>query len=67
MSDFARRLCRWMLASWFAAAASASAADLPPLVRSAHSGPWSAAETWEGGKAPAAGAPVLIRTGHVDV
>jgi hypothetical protein len=56
-----------MLASWFAAAASASAADLPPLVRSAHSGPWSAAETWEGGKAPAAGAPVLIRTGHVDV
>ena len=40
---------------------SSSAADLPPVIRSAHSGPWSAADTWEGGKVPAAGARVQIR------
>jgi len=34
------------------------------LLRSARSGPWSAAATWEGGKVPAAGARVQIRTGH---
>jgi hypothetical protein len=34
------------------------------LVRSAKTGPWSAADTWEGGKPPAAGARVQIRTGH---
>jgi hypothetical protein len=45
----------------------APAADLPPVVRSAHSGPWSAPDTWEGGKVPAAGARVLIRTGHAVV
>src|SRR5262245_22924 len=37
----------------------------PPLVRSARSGAWSAPATWEGGKVPAAGARVQIRTGHV--
>jgi hypothetical protein len=36
----------------------------PALVRSARSGPWSAPATWEGGKLPAAGAKVRIRTEH---
>jgi hypothetical protein len=36
----------------------------PAIVRSARSGPWSAAATWEGGTKPGAGARVLIRTGH---
>src|SRR5262249_5235967 len=39
----------------------------PPLVRSAGSGPWSAAATWEGGKLPPAGARVQIREGHTVV
>src|SRR4029079_12503089 len=34
------------------------------VVRSARSGPWSAAATWEGTQIPAAGARVLIRPGH---
>ncbi len=34
------------------------------LTRSIRSGPWSAGATWEGGKAPAAGARVQIRSGH---
>ncbi len=38
--------------------------SLPPVIRSAGSGLWSAGATWEGGKVPAAGARVLIRTGH---
>lgn len=37
---------------------------LPPLVRTARSGPWSAAGTWEGGKVPAPGVRVQVRTGH---
>jgi hypothetical protein len=41
----------------------AAAADMP-LVRSAKSGPWSSAGTWEGGKVPSAGARVQVRTGH---
>jgi hypothetical protein len=36
----------------------------PPVVRSAQSGLWSAPATWEGHKAPGAGARVLIRAGH---
>jgi hypothetical protein len=36
----------------------------PVVVRTARSGPWSAAATWEGGKLPGAGARVQIRTGH---
>jgi hypothetical protein len=36
----------------------------PAIVRTAQSGAWSAAATWEGGKLPAAGARVQIRTGH---
>lgn len=38
--------------------------SLPPLVRSAQSGPWSAPETWEGGHVPGEGARVQVRTGH---
>jgi len=56
-----------MLAAFVAAHQAAAAADLPPVVRSARGGPWSAADTWEGGKVPAAGARVLIRAGHVVV
>src|SRR5262245_2941451 len=36
----------------------------PALIRSARSGPWSAARTWEGGKVPGAGARVQVRAGH---
>src|SRR5262245_34154388 len=36
----------------------------PAIVRTAHSGRWSAPATWVGGKLPAAGARVQIRTGH---
>jgi uncharacterized protein (TIGR03067 family) len=34
------------------------------MIRSAGSGPWSAASTWEGGKVPGAGERVQVRTGH---
>jgi hypothetical protein len=34
------------------------------VIRSAKSGPWSAAATWEGSQGPEAGAKVLIRPGH---
>jgi hypothetical protein len=46
--------------------ASTAAADAPQrgLLRSARSGPWSAAATWEGGKVPAAGARVQVRPSH---
>ena len=37
---------------------------VPKWVTTARSGPWSAAATWEGGKRPAAGARVQVRTGH---
>src|SRR5262245_37484691 len=66
---FLNRIFRPAVWTWlltFAALAgvqSASAAE-PPLVRSAKSGDWSAAGTWEGGKVPAAGARVQIREGH---
>src|SRR5262249_34592566 len=36
----------------------------PPLVRTAKSGAWSAAATWEGGKVPGEGARVQIKSGH---
>jgi hypothetical protein len=39
-------------------------AKAPPLTRTAKSGAWSAADTWEGGKLPAAKARVQIRQGH---
>jgi G8 domain len=47
--------------------AAADPSALPPLVRSAGSGPWSASATWEGGKAPTAGARVQVCAGHVVV
>src|SRR5437763_974711 len=34
------------------------------VIRSANSGPWSVAATWDTGKVPGAGARVLIRPGH---
>jgi uncharacterized protein (TIGR03067 family) len=37
---------------------------VPDLIRSAKSGPWSVAVTWEGGKVPGAGAKVQVRAGH---
>src|SRR5947199_5174161 len=40
------------------------AASDTSVIRSAASGPWSASTTWEGGKAPGAGARVLICPGH---
>src|SRR5262245_31895605 len=36
----------------------------PAIVRSARSGNWSSPATWEGGKVPAAGVRVQVRTGH---
>jgi len=39
-------------------------AALPPLVRSAQSGLWSAPATWEGGKVPGSGVRVQVRSGH---
>lgn len=44
--------------------ADLSAADKPTLIRSAKSGPWSEAGTWEGGKVPAEGQKVQVRQGH---
>ena len=44
-------------------AAPAFAAD-PPVTRSAKSGPWSAASTWDGNAVPGSGARVLILAGH---
>src|SRR5262249_28957228 len=37
------------------------------LIRSAKSGPWSVADTWQGGKVPGAGARVQVQTGHTVV
>ena len=34
------------------------------VLKSAKSGPWSDAATWEGGAVPGAGAKVLVRPGH---
>jgi hypothetical protein len=39
----------------------------PALVRSAHSGPWSAPATWETGKVPGPEARVQIQAGHTVV
>lgn len=39
-------------------------ADPESVTRSARSGPWSAAATWESGRVPGAGARVLVRPGH---
>jgi hypothetical protein len=39
-------------------------AEEAKLIRSARSGPWSDAATWEGGQVPANAARVQVRTGH---
>jgi hypothetical protein len=44
-----------------------AAEPLRPLLCSAHSGPWSAVTTWEGGRVPAAGERVQVRAGHTVV
>ena len=41
-----------------------AAAEPPPTVRSAASGPWSDPGTWEGKQVPGAGSRVQVRTGH---
>src|SRR5216117_1160603 len=43
---------------------SAAGPAAEKLVRTARTGAWSAPATWEGGKVPAAGARVQVRTGH---
>lgn len=53
-----------LFAILFCSAAPARSADTPPVLRSAKSGPWSQASTWEGNRVPDAGARVLIRKGH---
>src|SRR5262245_36818650 len=44
-----------------------AAQENPAIFRSAKSGPWSDATTWQGGKTPTAGSKVLIQTGHTVV
>jgi hypothetical protein len=44
--------------------AADAATQLPPLIRTAQSGNWSDAATWEGGKLPTAGQRVQIRASH---
>src|SRR5262249_8840129 len=51
------------LLTTFLTATAAGAADAR-LTRSARSGPWSAGDTWEGGRVPGAGARVQVRAGH---
>jgi hypothetical protein len=46
------------------AALAQSATPAARLIRSAGSGAWSNATTWEGGQVPSAGARVQIRAGH---
>lgn len=46
------------------ALASPNFAAEPGVIKSAKSGPWSAASSWEGGAVPGAGARVLVREGH---
>src|SRR5215471_12254705 len=53
------RLATFVLVLIFSTTAPAA-----ELIRSAKSGPWSAAATWEGGQVPAAGARVQVRAGH---
>ena len=55
-------LCVWSLSGW-----SFAAEPTPPqvtLVRSAKSGAWSNAATWDGGQVPGHGVKVQVRPGH---
>ncbi len=56
-----------VLLAALAGASPAGAQENPAVARSAKSGPWSDAATWQGGKSPAAGNKVLIQTGHTVV
>ena len=60
------RITGWLtgLVACLLVALPAWAADGPAVIRSAKSGNWSQAATWEGGQVPAAGARVLILSGH---
>src|SRR5262249_43009830 len=62
---------KWSILSYALVLASAAtslhAAEPPAVSRSARSGPWSAAATWEDGRVPGAGARVLVREGHAVV
>src|SRR5262245_49104501 len=57
------------VATVFLTAPALLCADAPAssLLRSARSGPWSAAATWEGGRVPGAGDRVQIRARHTVV
>src|SRR5688572_31885860 len=51
-------------AIWPASALAQPAKPETALIRSVRSGLWSETSTWEGGRVPAAGARVQIRSGH---
>src|SRR5262245_50748892 len=51
-------------ATVFAGTSDSAAGIGDAVIRSASSGPWSAATTWEAGRVPGAGDRVLIRAGH---
>jgi hypothetical protein len=57
-------LCLFLSTSPLLADFPDKAKPVPPVIRSAQSGPWSAPATWEGSKVPGAGARVLIQTGQ---
>lgn len=56
-------LCLVVLLAPSVQAAPRAGAD-GAVIRSAQSGPWSAAATWEGQQRPIAGSVVLVRSGH---
>jgi hypothetical protein len=49
----------------FAVNVASASAQEHKFIRSAKSGAWSAAATWEGGKVPGAGDRVQVREGHI--
>lgn len=66
--SFAEVVCLFMpnIGTVSAAAESREVGSIK-IIRSARSGPWSAGQTWEGGKAPSSGVKVQIREGHTVV
>src|SRR5262249_54336599 len=60
------RVFYWMLGGWSVlfSTTPSQAQQAAPVVKTAKSGAWSAAATWEGGKVPAAGSKVHVRAGH---
>ncbi len=56
--------CLFVVALVVALPPIAKSQDAKSLIRSVKSGSWSDAATWEGGKVPAAGARVQVRSGH---